>query len=196
MNPKRLRRLAALMSAGVLVTGGAAVAASGSLPDLPGEAQAGEHVTTDTADQDGEDAGQASVQDDAEDGIETKDDAEAQADPAANDHGQEVSTFAQETSLEGRAKGQAIAELASSNRQDDGQAATAGDTEDADDDEGELSSEEADRDDGDEADDADGVEDADADSDDDADDGDAEGSEETGEEAAEDGRANADRDDS
>lgn len=125
MNPQAIRRMSALVGAGVLTLGAAAFAAAGQLPDdLPEQARVSESATTRTSTQ----SEQADQTDQVDDGRQdahadlqadlASDDVTAEADPEANDHGQTVSTFAQETDLEGRERGQAVAELASANRAD------------------------------------------------------------------------------
>lgn len=180
MQRKQLRRLAALIGAGVLATGGAAVAADRHLPDdLPDEAQAEETGTADVSeDTDGTD--EADGTDDV-----TADDIEIQADPEANDHGQAVSTFARETALEGRERGLAIAELGSSNAAADEAEVEEAEESDAAEDDGSAEPPTTD-------DDADDAEGDDAEDDTDDTEEQPEGSSETSEEASADGRANAD----
>lgn len=120
MNPTSIPRLSAAIGAGALTVGGAAFAATSQLPDdLPDRARAGEHATAPTRTE----AEQAGAVEQAERGENAdadlaSDDVTSETDPEANDHGQTVSTFARETDLEGREKGQAVAERASAHRAD------------------------------------------------------------------------------
>lgn len=179
MDLRHLRRLAALIGAGALAAGGAAVAAGGPQPEPPDEATAGRSAVDEPQDAEGE---HGAAPDGASRGSAAAgggdDVVDVTADPAANHHGRTVSGFATGTDLEGREKGEAIADLASSNRQDSGNAST---EEQGTSTQATAAHDQAAEDLRDVPDDSDGPE----------------GSRETGEEASADGRANAgDRDDS